>query len=79
MLHRLNRISGQIRGLSKMVEEDAWCPDILMQAAAAREALASFSRLLLEEHIRTCVCRDLKEGKEDAAEELVSTLRRLMK
>lgn len=79
LLHRLNRISGQLRGIYKMVEEDAYCTDILLQTAAAREALSSFSRLLLEEHIRTCVCHDLKEGKEEAAEELVETLRRMMK
>jgi len=77
--NRLNRIAGQIRGIMKMVEEDAYCTDILIQTAAVREALASFSRSLLEEHIRTCVCRELKEGKEEAAEELVETLRRMMK
>ncbi|MBR3837090.1 MAG: metal-sensing transcriptional repressor [Clostridia bacterium] len=79
LLNRLNRISGQIRGIYKMVEEDAYCTDILTQAAAAREALGSFSRMLLEEHIRTCVCQDLKEGKDGTAEDLVRTLRRLMK
>lgn len=79
LLHRLNRISGQLRGIYKMVEEDAYCTEILVQTAAAKEALNSFSRLLLEEHIRTCVSRDLKDGKEEAAEELVETLRRMMK
>ena len=79
LFNRLNRISGQLRGIYKMVEEDAYCTDILLQTAAAREALSSFSRLLLEEHIRTCVCHDLKAGKEEAAEELVETLRRMMK
>lgn len=77
LIHRLNRIAGQIRGLSKMVEEDAYCPDILLQASAAREALSSFSRLLLEEHIRTCVTEDLQAGKSEAADELVETLRRM--
>ena len=77
--NRLNRIAGQIRALQKMVEEDAYCPDILVQCAAAREAMNSFSRLLLEEHIRTCVCQDLKDGKEGAAEELVETLRKTIR
>lgn len=77
LLNRLNRISGQLRGIAKMVEEDAWCPDILLQAAAAREALSSFSRLLLEEHIRTCVCEDLQSGRTEAAEELVEILRKI--
>jgi len=79
LLNRLNRISGQIHALSIMVKEDAYCPDILVQASAARQALASFSRVLLEEHIRSCVCHDLKEGKEETAEELVETLRQMMK
>ena len=77
LLNRLNRIMGQIRGLSKMVEEDAYCPDILIQAAAAREAINSFSRVLLEEHIRSCVSTDLKNGKTEAAEELVQVLRKV--
>lgn len=77
--NRLRRIEGQVRALSKMVEEDAYCTDILVQCAAAREALGAFSRLLLEEHVRTCVCHDLKEGRTDTAEELVETLRRMMK
>ena len=79
LLNRLNRIAGQIRGLTRMVQEDAYCTDILVQAAAAREAIGAFSRLLLEEHIRSCVCQDLKEGKEEAAEELVAVLRQMMK
>lgn len=79
LLARLHRIEGQIRGLARMVEEEAYCPDILTQASAARASLAAFSRVLLEEHIRTCVCRDLSEGKTEAAEELVETLRGMMK
>ncbi len=79
LLNRLNRISGQIRGLGNMLEEDAYCIDVITQVAAAREALASFSRVLLEEHIRTCVARDLKEGRQGVSEELVETVRRLTK
>ncbi|MBQ4036517.1 MAG: metal-sensing transcriptional repressor [Clostridia bacterium] len=79
LLSHLHRIEGQIRGLANMVEEEAYCPDILTQASAARASLASFSRSLLEEHIRTCVCHDLAEGKTEAAEELVQTLRGMMK
>lgn len=76
---RLRRIEGQIRGIIKMVENDAWCPDILRQSTAAREALSAFNRVLLEEHIRTCVTRDLVAGKTETAEELVQTLRSMMK
>jgi len=78
-MNRLNRISGQIRGIMKMVEEDAYCVDILTQTAAAREALSAFSRILLEEHIKTCVCDDLKRGKTESAEELNRVLRNLLK
>ncbi len=79
LIHRLRRIEGQIRALVKMVEEDTYCPDILAQASAARAALQSFSRSLLEEHIRTCVCRDLQEGKTEAAQELIETLKSYVK
>ena len=79
LLNRLNRIQGQIRGLIKMVEEDAYCPDIINQAGAAKEAINAFSRCLLEEHLRTCVCRDLQMGKLETAEEVTQTIRRMMK
>ena len=62
-----------------MVEEDAYCPNILIQAAAANAALNSFSRELLSEHIRTCVADDIREGRDDSVEELVETLQKLMK
>ena len=78
-MNRLNRIAGQIRGIMKMVEEDAYCIDILTQTSAVREALSSFSRSLLEEHVRSCVYRDLREGKEETVEELLETLRKMMK
>ena len=76
---RLNRIEGQVRGLKRMVETDGYCTDILIQVSAATEALHSFSKEILSEHIRTCVVRDVKEGKEETVEDLISTVRRLMK
>ena len=77
--NRLARIEGQVRGVRRMVEEGAWCPDILVQVSAIRAALDSFSRTLLSEHIRSCVQSDIREGREDAAEELVSLLQTMMK
>ena len=56
LIHRLNRIEGQVRGIKSMVEKDAYCPDILVQTAAVNAALNSFSRTLLSNHIHTCVC-----------------------
>ena len=77
--NRLNRIEGQVRGIRGMLEKDAYCPDILAQAAAANAALNAFSRELLAQHIRTCVARDIREGKDEIIDELMDTLRRLMR
>ena len=79
LIHRLNRIEGQIRGIRGMVEKNAFCTDILTQTAAANAALNAFSRELLSEHIRTCVARDIREGKDETVDELLSTLQKLMK
>ena len=79
LIHRLNRIEGQIRGIKGMVEKDAYCTDILVQVSAVNAALNSFNKVLLENHIRSCVVRDIKDGKEETLDELVETLRKLMK
>lgn len=79
LIHRLNRIEGQVRGIRGMVEREAYCPDILVQVAAVSAALNSFNRVLLANHIRTCVTDDIREGREDTVEELVKTLQKLMK
>ena len=79
LIHRLNRVEGQIRGIRGMVERSAYCPDILAQVAAANAALNAFAKELLAEHIRTCVTRDIREGRDETVEELLSTLRKLMK
>lgn len=79
LLHRLNRIEGQIRGIRGMVEEDRYCTDILVQVAAVNAALNSFNKVLLANHIRTCVADDIRNGKEDTIEELVKTLQKVMK
>ena len=63
LIHRLNRIEGQIRGIKGMVEKNAYCTDILVQVAAANAALNSFNKVLLANHIKTCVTNDIKEGK----------------
>ena len=79
LIHRLNRIEGQIRGIEKMVESDAYCPDIVMQVSAVTNALNSFNKLLLAAHIRGCVTEDIREGKEDKVDELCSMLQKVMK
>jgi len=77
--NRLKRIEGQVRGVSKMLEEDAYCTDILMQTSAIQSALNSFNKALLENHIRTCVVDDIKEGREEVITDLVETIQKLMK
>lgn len=79
LLNRLSRIEGQIRGIKGMVERDAYCPDILTQVAAANAALNSFNKVLLANHIKTCVTTDIKEGKDETVDELVNVLQKLMR
>ena len=79
LMNRLSRIEGQIRGIKAMVERGAYCPDILTQASAASAALNSFNKVLLTNHIRTCVLNDIKEGNDEVIDELVSTLGKLMR
>ena len=79
LVNRLSRIEGQIRGIKGMLDKSAYCPDILAQVAAANAALNAFSRELLSSHIRTCVVEDVRAGREDTVEELLSTLQKFMK
>ena len=79
LMNRLNRIEGQIRGLKRMLEEEAYCIDILTQASAVSCAMNSFSKELLSNHIRTCVKDDILNGKDESVNELVATLQKLMK
>ena len=79
LIHRLNRVEGQVRGIKRMVEEDDYCTDILIQVYAVNAALNSFNKVLLANHIRTCVAEDIRAGKEETIDELVATLQKLMK
>ncbi len=79
LLARLNRAEGQIRGVKKMVENDAYCPEILIQVSAVTSALNSFNKKLLACHIKGCVAEDLRAGDEAAVEELLCVLQKLMK
>ena len=79
LIHRLNRIEGQVRGVKGMVEKDAYCTDILMQVSAITAALNSFNKVLLSNHIKTCVADDIRNGKDETIDELLVTLQKLMK
>lgn len=79
LLNRLNRIEGQVRGIKGMVEKDAYCTDILIQVAAVNAALNSFNKVLLANHMKTCITQDIRNGKEESMEELLAILPKLMK
>lgn len=79
LIHRLNRIEGQVRGVKNMLESDAYCIDIIHQTAAIRSALSAFSNLLLENHIQTCVSRGIGNGDLEVVDELVSTIKKMIK
>lgn len=79
LIHRLNRIEGQIRGIKGMVERNAYCTDIMVQVAAANAALNAFNRELLGNHIKTCVADNIRKGNDEVIDELLQTLQKLMK
>ena len=79
LMNRLNRIEGQIRGIKGMLENGAYCPDILVQSAAVNAAVNAFNKELLANHIRTCVVNDIRDGRDEVIDELVVTLQKLMK
>lgn len=78
LLNRLARVEGQIRGISRMVEADAYCVDLLTQCAAASAALASLERVILERHIKGCVADGIRSGEDEKIDELIDILKKLM-
>ena len=79
LINRLSRLEGQIRGIKGMIEEDAYCTDILVQSAAAGAAVNAFNRELLANHIRGCVVHDIRQGDDEVIDDLMDTLYKLMK
>ena len=79
LANRLSRIEGQVRGIRAMLDKDVYCADILVQVAAVNAALNSFNKVLLANHIKTCVTNDIREGREETVDELVTVLQKLMK
>lgn len=68
-----------MRGIQGMLEKDAYCPDILVQVSAINAALNSFNKVLLANHIKSCVADNIREGNDEVVDELVTTLQKLMK
>lgn len=79
LMNRLKRIEGQVRGVENMLDDDAYCPDIMVQVSAINAALNSFNKVLMANHIRTCVTDDIRAGKDETVDELVNTLQKVMK
>ena len=77
--NRLNRISGQVNGIKKMIENDAYCNDVLIQLKAVESSIKSLSNHILENHLYTCVTRDLENGEFDTIDELISLFKRFNK
>ena len=76
IISRLNRISGQINGITKMIENDAYCNDVLVQLSAVKNSVKSLSSHILENHLYTCVTEDLENGNFDTIDELISLFKR---
>ena len=79
LMNRLKRIEGQVRGIENMLEKDAYCTDVIMQVAAVNAALNSFNKVLLANHVRTCVAENIRNGNDEVVDELVGLLQKLMK
>ena len=79
LLQRLSRIEGQVRGVRGMVENSAYCTDILTQVSAIQSALNAFSRELLSNHIHSCVVQDIQNGHLEVVDDLLVTIQKLMK
>lgn len=79
LANRCNRIEGQVRGIKGMIEKDVYCDDILHQIAAAQSALNSLSRIVLEQHMNSCLVDRIKDGDNTVIDELLVTLGKIMK
>ena len=79
LMNRLNRIEGQVRGVKNMLEKGAYCTDILIQVSAINSALNSFNKVLLGNHIKTCVAENIRNGNDEIIDELMNTLQKMMK
>jgi DNA-binding FrmR family transcriptional regulator len=79
LMNRLNRIEGQVRGVKGLIEKDTYCDDVLNQIASIQSALNGVGKLLLEQHMKTCVVERFQEGDKEVIDELLITMHKLMK
>lgn len=77
LIVRLNRVEGQVRGITKMVEEDRYCEDVLIQISAVVNSLRSMSNELLKSHLSTCVVDEIKKDNLDIIDDVVSLFNKI--
>jgi len=77
--NRINRIEGQLRGIKKMIEEDAYCNDVLVQLSAIENSVKGLSNHILENHLYSCVTKDLENGNLEIIDELISLFKKFKK
>ncbi len=79
LIARLNRIEGQVRGIKGMIEKDVYCDDVLNQIAAVHSAMNSVSRLILNNHMKSCLVTRIQSGEMDVIDELLYTIEKMLK
>jgi len=77
--NRLNRIDGQIKGIKKMIKEDVYCNEILIQLASVEKAIRNVTNIILEDHLYNCITDDLENGKLETIDEIISLFKRFNK
>ena len=75
--NRISRVSGQLNGIGKMIDDNRYCGDILIQIAAAEQALQNLGYIILQEHMNTCVKEEVLEGNDQIMNETMDLIRRL--
>lgn len=76
---RLRRVEGQIRGITRMIEEDVYCDDVLNQIRSVESALNGVRKILLEAHIKSCVVEQIQEGRHEVVDELMTTIGKMVR
>ncbi|WP_250278952.1 metal-sensitive transcriptional regulator [[Clostridium] colinum] len=76
---RLNKIEGQVRGVKRMIEKDAYCNDVINQILSIKSALDSVNKLILESHINNCLVEKIKNDDKEVLDELMSTISKIIK
>ena len=77
--NRINRIEGQLKGIKKMIQSDTYCNDVLIQLSAVENSVKSLSNYILENHLYSCVTKDLENGNMEIIDELISLFKKLFR